>query len=103
MSKEKYKMQKITGEEFSAIFALGVNFFSQGQYKKAQVIFAGLMALDTESAPASIAYGESLLMGGHVIQAMQHFLKAKKRFANDKIEAGLLKAATLLKKTKQSA
>ena len=100
MSAKKFSVKKVDRDEFLAIFALGTNFFSQGQYKKAQVIFAGLMALDTESEQANIAYGESLLMAGHVRKAMHHFLRAKKRFASSMLEAGLAKAAILLKKAK---
>lgn len=100
MSLEKCEFPKIDRDEFLAIFALGTNFFSQGQFKKAQVIFAGLMALDGESEQANIAYGESLLMAGHVRKAMHHFLRAKKRFASAIFEAGLAKATILLKKAK---
>lgn len=31
-------------EEFDAIFALGANFFAQGKYRQAKIIFDGLVA-----------------------------------------------------------
>lgn len=96
MSQEKTNAHKVGQEEFACIFALGANFFNQGQFKKAQVIFAGLMALDAQSEKASIAYGESLLMGGQVRKALHHFLRAKKRFKSPSIEASLAKASTLI-------
>lgn len=98
MSNQHNMRSKLAQDEFAAIFALGANFFSQGQYKKAQVIFAGLMALDATSEQASIAYGESLLMAGQVQKALYHFIRAKKRFASETIEAGLAKASILLKR-----
>jgi tetratricopeptide (TPR) repeat protein len=99
MGQAQHDKIKVAHEEFAAIFALGANFFSQGQYRKAQVIFAGLMALDATNEQASIAYGESLLMAGQVQKALYHFIRAKKRFASRAFEAGLLKANILLKKT----
>jgi tetratricopeptide (TPR) repeat protein len=92
---------EIEKEEFTAIFALGANFFSQGQFRKAQVIFAGLMVLDSKSEEAFIAYGESLIMAGDASKAMHHFLKAKKRFNNRAIDIGIAKAAILLKRTRE--
>lgn len=96
--KNKIKNRVAQDDEIAAIFALGANFFSQGQYKKAQIIFAGLIALDMTNEKASIAYGESLLMAGQVQKALYHFIRAKKRFASTAIEAGLTKASILLKR-----
>lgn len=99
MSKENQVKNKIAHDEFAAIFALGANFFSQGQYKKSQLIFAGLCALDATSEQASIAYGESLLMAGQVRKAFYHFIRAKKRFTSDAIEARFARASMLLNKS----
>jgi len=84
-------------EEFSAIFALGENFFSQGYYKKAQTIFHGLIALDNTNHMASIAYGESLLMDGQSTKALAHFSESRKLFpASHRILLGGAKACILL-------
>lgn len=88
----------IIKHEFSAIFALGANFYSQGQATKAQIIFKGLMALDEKNEQASIAYGESLLLGQETRKAWHHFFKARKYFKSEKIEAGFKKASLLLGK-----
>ena len=74
------KKPDILPEKFAAIFALGENFYSQGYYKKAQIIFYGLMAIDADNHMASIAYGESLLMDGQSHKALAHFTHASLRF-----------------------
>ena len=45
-------------EEFPQFFP-GRKSYTQGYFKKAQIIFHGLMAIDTNNHMASIAYGES--------------------------------------------
>lgn len=93
----------ILAEEFVAIFAMGENFYTQGQYKKAQIIFHGLMALDPQSSSATIAYGEALLMDGLYSKALSHFLRASKRFPQShRILLGGAKACLLLERPSQA-
>lgn len=87
----------ILPEEFAAIFAMGENFYTQGQYKKAQIIFHGLMALDPHNHLAIIAYGEALLIDGQSAKALNHFHNASKRFpASFRIVLGAAKACLML-------
>lgn len=86
-----------------AIFALGANFFVQGKYEKAQIIFDGLMALDPEHSTPAIAYGESLLMGGQIDRALDHFLMLSKKFDLDpRALLGAAKACILLGKNDEA-
>jgi hypothetical protein len=48
-------LEKISEAEFDAIFSLGANFFDQGKYKKALVIFHGLSVLEPENSIAERA------------------------------------------------
>jgi Flp pilus assembly protein TadD len=87
----------ILPEEFAALFALGENFYSQGQYKKAQIIFQGLMALDAQNLMACVAYGEALLINGEGAKALAHFTQASLLFpASHKVLVGSAKACILL-------
>jgi len=93
----------ILPEEFAAIFALGENFYTQGYYKKAQIIFHGLMALDVDNHMASIAYGESLLMDGQSHKALAHFTKASQLFPSSfRIALGGAKACILLERVNEA-
>jgi tetratricopeptide (TPR) repeat protein len=85
-------MGKTLNESLSqAVYTLGVNFFMQGKYHKALIIFDGLMALDPENHAAAIAYGETLLRDGQTEKALDHFLMINKKFDLD--SRGLLGAA----------
>lgn len=84
-------------QTFEAILALGENFFMQGKYEKAQIIFDGLMALSTDQLMPAVLYGEALLMNGHVEKALDHFLMLVQKFAqNDRVLMGTAKACILL-------
>lgn len=97
MAKAKNTGPDILPEEFAAIFALGENFYSQGYYKKAQIIFNGLMALDCDNHMASIAYGESLLMDGQSHKALAHFTNASQCFPSSfRVALGGAKSCILL-------
>jgi tetratricopeptide (TPR) repeat protein len=100
---KKYKALDIRPEEFSAIFAMGENFYTQGQYKKAQIIFSGLIALDSYNHQASIAYGESLLLDNQSNKALIHFTNARSLFpASFPILLGCAKACIILKRYEEA-
>jgi predicted Zn-dependent protease len=93
----KAKAPDILPEEFAAIFAIGENFYTQGYFKKAQIIFYGLMAIDTNNHMASIAYGESLLMDNQSHKALAHFTTASQLFPSSfRVALGGAKSCILL-------
>lgn len=103
MAKIKNTGPDILPEEFAAIFALGENFYTQGYYKKAQVIFHGLMAIDSDNHSASVAYGESLLMDGQSHKALAHFTKASQHFPTSyRVALGGAKTCILLERMSEA-
>jgi tetratricopeptide (TPR) repeat protein len=91
--------EQISQSMWESIFALGVNFFIQGKYDKACIIFDGLTALDPRRLLSSIAYGELLIVEDQVDKALDHFLNLSKRFGSDcRVLLGAAKACIILNK-----
>lgn len=90
-------------KEFHALFCLGKNFFSQGKYKKAEIIFSGLMALYPDHPDPFIAFGDVLLMRGQPTRALDHFLITNKQFdLESRALLGACKACILLGKHEEA-
>lgn len=86
-------------ELFNAIFSLGFNFFAQGKYANAKIIFDGLMVLIPNDPAPFLAYGEALLFEEKTELALLHFLRTKEKFASDsRVLIGASKAYILLGK-----
>ncbi len=78
---------------------MGVNFFVQGKYGKAEIIFDGLLALNPDHLNASLALGEVLMMGRQFEKALDHFLLQRDQGIYDsRILLGAAKAYYLLGK-----
>ena len=60
MKTTKDPSELVNQDEFDAVFALGANFFAQGQYRKAKSIFDGLVAISPDNHLALCALKECL-------------------------------------------
>ncbi|HXW53536.1 MAG TPA: tetratricopeptide repeat protein [Myxococcota bacterium] len=95
---EAYAGQMST-EILDTIFTLGANFYVQGKYSKAEIIFGGLLALNPDHLNASLALGEVLMMDGQLEKALDHFLTQRDQGIYDgRILLGAAKAYYLLGK-----
>lgn len=82
----------------NSIISLGKNFFLQGKYEKAQIIFSGLFALAPDNELIFIFLGEIYLVKNDADAALQHFLGLKQKYpSNQKIMLGAAKAYLLMK------
>lgn len=84
-------------EPYITIYNLGVNFFIQGQYKKAQIVFRGLMALFPERISLWLALGDVFLSSGQHEKAVDHFLLLSEKFGPEpKAVIGAAQALVLM-------